>query len=247
MDQYLLFSIFYLVKRFPVCNLWSKGCKPLNTDFIFWFTVFAVQDMLLDRVFEMLRTSLNKHELRYMMHKLHLPEDKVAEIETTYHGRDKLQDRIYHTFKWVRDIYSFKWVIILMLTTPLQLHWLNSGFRVWKARSCMIFLQGTEINSFEVIADSVESVDTVFKNLSLWIFSTLLFNENSRFFTSIEQIDWRSAWGRAQNDSLLEKHFNQGILLKILGFFFTSRIWSRSFPECSLLPLALPYSYITFH
>lgn len=52
--------------------------------------------MLLMKMFDVVKVSLNKNELRYLMKKFKLPEDKVSEIEQTYAGKAQLQDRVYN-------------------------------------------------------------------------------------------------------------------------------------------------------
>ena len=47
--------------------------------------------MLLGRVFEKMKTALDKHELRSLARKLGVPEEKMVELEQTHHGKDKLQ------------------------------------------------------------------------------------------------------------------------------------------------------------
>lgn len=54
-------------------------------------------------MFDVVRVSLNKNELRYLMKKFKLPEDKVTEIEQTYFGKDKLQDRVYHSLLFWKE------------------------------------------------------------------------------------------------------------------------------------------------
>ncbi len=49
--------------------------------------------MLLMQAFNSMKTALTKHELRYLMHKFKFPEDKVQELETTYHGKENLPNR----------------------------------------------------------------------------------------------------------------------------------------------------------
>jgi hypothetical protein len=58
--------------------------------------------MLLLKTFDVVKAALNKNELRYLMRKLKLPEDKVLEIEQTYAGKDKLQDRVYNSLLFWR-------------------------------------------------------------------------------------------------------------------------------------------------
>jgi len=46
----------------------------------------VVSELLLMRMFEKVKTLLNKNELRYLMKKFRLPEDKMQEIEQTHYG-----------------------------------------------------------------------------------------------------------------------------------------------------------------
>ena len=48
-------------------------------------------------MFEVLSQTLNKQELRYLLRKLKVPDDKIQELETEYHGRERLKDRIYNS------------------------------------------------------------------------------------------------------------------------------------------------------
>ena len=50
-------------------------------------------DLLLAKAFDGMKTAFNKHELRHVMNKFHFPEEKVQELETTYHGKDQLVNR----------------------------------------------------------------------------------------------------------------------------------------------------------
>ena len=59
-------------------------------------TVCFVPDMMFLKMFDVIKVSLNKNELRYVMKKFQFPDDKMAELEQTYRGKDKLQDRIYN-------------------------------------------------------------------------------------------------------------------------------------------------------
>ena len=57
----------------------------------------------MQRVFEMMKANLNKHELRYLLKKIRVPEDDIQELEQTHSGKDKLQDRIYNGFMLWRE------------------------------------------------------------------------------------------------------------------------------------------------
>ena len=46
-----------------------------------------------------LKPALNKHELRYLMRKLRMPDETFAEIEQQYAGKDKVQDRVFAALK----------------------------------------------------------------------------------------------------------------------------------------------------
>lgn len=59
--------------------------------------------MLLMKMINVIKTSLNKNELRYLMKKFRFPEDKMAELEQTYYGKDKLQDRVYHAMLFWKE------------------------------------------------------------------------------------------------------------------------------------------------
>ena len=59
--------------------------------------------MLLMKMLDVVKVSLNKNELRYVMKKFKLPEDKVTEIEQTYFGKDKLQDRVYNSLLFWKE------------------------------------------------------------------------------------------------------------------------------------------------
>ena len=60
-------------------------------------------DKLLLRAFTQLKTLLNKHELRHLLHKLRLAEENISSLEETYHGRDHLKDRIFHSLVAWKD------------------------------------------------------------------------------------------------------------------------------------------------
>ena len=66
-------------------------------------TVCFVPDMMLLKMFDVIKVSLNKNELRYVMKKFKFPDDKMAELEQTYHGKDKLQDRIYNAMLYRKE------------------------------------------------------------------------------------------------------------------------------------------------
>lgn len=69
-----------------------------------FYELFIFTDILLSRVFEVLKTSLSKHDLRYLMKKFRFPDDKVQELETVFHGKDQLEDRVYHAFLYWREV-----------------------------------------------------------------------------------------------------------------------------------------------
>ena len=62
-------------------------------------SVLGATDKLLEQVFITLKPALTKHELRYLMRKLRLPDETMTEIEQLYSGKDKLQDRVFASFK----------------------------------------------------------------------------------------------------------------------------------------------------
>ena len=47
------------------------------------------------RLFESMKLALSKNELRYLMKKFRFPEDKIVELEQTYHGKELLPQRVY--------------------------------------------------------------------------------------------------------------------------------------------------------
>ena len=62
----------------------------------------------MERVFEMMKTNMNKHELRYLLKKLWVPEDSIQELEQSYHGKEKLQERIINGFRLWRQLKGFQ-------------------------------------------------------------------------------------------------------------------------------------------
>ena len=62
-----------------------------------------IPDLLLNQAFETMKTALTKHELRYLMKKFSFPEEKSQELESTYHGKDKLQDRVVHAMQFWKE------------------------------------------------------------------------------------------------------------------------------------------------
>lgn len=65
--------------------------------------ILPFSELLLMKMIDVVKMMLNKNELRYLMKKFKLPEDKVAEIEQAYYGKDKLQDRIYHSLLYWKE------------------------------------------------------------------------------------------------------------------------------------------------
>ena len=59
------------------------------------FTI-SFSDLLLDKVFHVMSTALSKNDIRYLMKKFRFPDDTMAELDTKYHGKDNLKDKIYH-------------------------------------------------------------------------------------------------------------------------------------------------------
>ncbi len=57
--------------------------------------LFFHLELLLTKMFERMKYDLNKNELRYLMKKLHFPEEKMVELEQIHHGKEKLPQRIY--------------------------------------------------------------------------------------------------------------------------------------------------------
>ena len=67
---------------------------------------FPIPDQLLLKVFAEMKSALNKHELRYLMKKFRFPEDKIQELEATYHGKDQLEDRVFHAMMYWREFHG---------------------------------------------------------------------------------------------------------------------------------------------
>ena len=42
-----------------------------------------------------MKFALNKNELRYLMKKFRFPDEKMMELEQTYHGKEQLPQRVY--------------------------------------------------------------------------------------------------------------------------------------------------------
>jgi len=54
-------------------------------------------------MFDTVKISLDKNELRYLMKKFRFPDEKIADIEQTYIGKDKLQERIYNAMLFWKE------------------------------------------------------------------------------------------------------------------------------------------------
>ena len=55
----------------------------------------CVADVLLLKAFDVVKPALNKHELRSLMRKFRFADEKIKELETTYHGKSMLAERVY--------------------------------------------------------------------------------------------------------------------------------------------------------
>lgn len=64
---------------------------------------FFVSDILMAKMFDVIKTSLTKQELRYLLKKFRFPDEKISELDQTYHGKDKLPERIYHAMVFWRE------------------------------------------------------------------------------------------------------------------------------------------------
>ena len=84
----VMFELIYLEdKDYPFLI-----CTPFS---LYSFNPFCSHEgILLARSFEVLKTALDKHELRYLLKKMNVPEDKISQIESEFSGKDKLQVRI---------------------------------------------------------------------------------------------------------------------------------------------------------
>ena len=60
--------------------------------------------MLIMRAFNIVREHLNKHEIRYLMRKFRFPEEKITDLEATYHGKENLKDRVFHAMLYWREM-----------------------------------------------------------------------------------------------------------------------------------------------
>lgn len=84
--------------------LWRITCAQLSREipkFMNHVTIFS--ELLLMKMINVIKTNLNKNELRYLMKKFRFPEEKMAELEQTYYGKDKLQDRVYHAMLFWKE------------------------------------------------------------------------------------------------------------------------------------------------
>lgn len=61
------------------------------------------EDILMAKMFDVIKTSLTKQELRYLLKKFRFPDEKISELDQTYHGKDKLPERIYHAMVFWRE------------------------------------------------------------------------------------------------------------------------------------------------
>ena len=62
-----------------------------KTELVYYYELCV--DLLLAKAFDVMKSAFNKHELRHLMNKFRFPEEKVQELETTYHGKDQLVNR----------------------------------------------------------------------------------------------------------------------------------------------------------
>ena len=53
----------------------------------------------MERVFNAMKTALPKQELRHLMQKLRVSDEKIIEVEQKYNTKALLQDRVYHSLK----------------------------------------------------------------------------------------------------------------------------------------------------
>lgn len=81
--------------RFPK-PAYNKYPSPLNLvgNIVRQLPCFFVVDMLVRRAFDVLKKELTKHDLRELMRKWSFSPDDVKELETKYHGKDQLEERI---------------------------------------------------------------------------------------------------------------------------------------------------------
>lgn len=55
------------------------------------------------RMFEAMKFALNKNELRYLMKKFRFPDEKMMELEQTYHGKEQLPQRVYEAMLFWKE------------------------------------------------------------------------------------------------------------------------------------------------
>ena len=51
-----------------------------------------------------MKPALNKNELRYLMKKFRFPEEKMMELEQTYHGKEQLPNRVYAAMVFWKEL-----------------------------------------------------------------------------------------------------------------------------------------------
>jgi len=56
------------------------------------------------RAIDMLKKELTKHDLRELMRKWHFSPEVVKELETKYHGKDQLQERVDQALQLWRSL-----------------------------------------------------------------------------------------------------------------------------------------------
>lgn len=72
--------------------------------FYLFYALIHISELLLMKMFHLVKTSLNKNELRYLMRKFRFPDDKMLELEQIYHGKEKLQERVYHAMLFWKEL-----------------------------------------------------------------------------------------------------------------------------------------------
>ena len=98
--------------------------------------------MLLGRVFEAMKTSMNKHELRYLMKKLRFPEEKIQDLETTFHGKEKLPERIVNAMQFWRE---YKGSLATLSELIRILHIINMESLSQKLKAMQIYSQALRL------------------------------------------------------------------------------------------------------
>ncbi|KAK3083332.1 hypothetical protein FSP39_019767 [Pinctada imbricata] len=81
------------------------------------------EDILMLKMFDILKVSMNKHELRYLLKKFRFPDEKISELDQMYHGKDKLPDRIYNALLFWRE-FKGPMATYRRTTSSFPYHWL---------------------------------------------------------------------------------------------------------------------------